>query len=104
MPQRTDRIEGSQEGASRLARLVAEYYEILAGDIRKDQDGHWRISCRWSYGELVGWFVEHDGYRYQDLEGDYGEDGPHPTYAAAAACLERHLRAAISQARNVRGG
>jgi hypothetical protein len=93
----------SRPSEAELTALVAEYYEVLAGDVRKDRDGHWRISCRWSYGELVGWFVEHDGYRYQDLEGDYGEDGPHASYAAAVACLEQHLRAAISEARNSGG-
>jgi hypothetical protein len=104
MSERASCPDEMEPSAARLAGLVAEYYEALAGDIRKDRDGHWQISCRWSYGELLGWFVEHDGYRYQELEGEYGEDGPHPSYTAAVACMEEHLRAAISQARDSRGG
>ena len=83
----------------RLTALVAEYYEALAGDVRKDRDAHWQISCRWSYGEQAGWFVEHDGYCYDGLEGEYGEDGPHPSYEQAERCMAEHLRAAIARAR-----
>jgi hypothetical protein len=82
-----------------LRRLVAEYYMALAGDVRKDRDGHSSISERWSYGRHVGWVLEHDGYCYGALEEDYGEDGPHPTRAAAASCMAEHLRAAIAEAR-----
>jgi hypothetical protein len=63
---------------------------------RKDCDGHWSISERWPYGEHVGWFVEHDGYCYDGLE---GEDGPHPSREAAESCMAEHLRAAIAEAR-----
>ncbi len=80
--------------------LAAEYYEVVGGDIHKERDCHWQISERWSYGEHVGWFVEHDGYCYDGLEGDYGEDGPHPTRAAAEGCMADHLRAAIAEARS----
>lgn len=87
-----------------LAALVAEYYEALAGDVRKDCDGHWAISERWSYGEHAGWFVEHDGYCYDGLEADGGEDGPHATRAAAERRMGRHLRAAIEEVRSRHGG
>ena len=82
-----------------LTALVAEYYEALAGDVHKDCDGHWRISEDWSYGAHAGWFVEHDGYCYEGLEGDYGEDGPHPSREAAERCMAEHLRTAIAEAR-----
>jgi hypothetical protein len=87
-----------------LAALVAEYYEALAGDVRKDCDAHWAISERWSYGEHAGWFVEHDGYCYDGLEAVDGEDGPHGTRAAAERCMADHLRVAIAEARSRHGG
>ena len=85
-----------------ITRLVAECYEAMAGDIRKDSDAHWQIAERWSYGERGGWFVEHDGYRYDGLA--YGEDGPHPTREAAERCMAEHLRIAIAEAREHGGG
>lgn len=96
---RSGKVEREVHADESLAALVAEYYEALAGDVHKDRDGHWSISERWSYGEHVGWFVEHDGYCYDGLEGDYGEDGPHPTRGTAESCMADHLRAAIAQAR-----
>lgn len=89
----------SRPGRESPSALVAEYYEALAGEIHKDRDCRWQIAECFSYGERVGWFVEHDGYFYEGLEADDGEDGPHPTYEAAVACLARHLRAAIAKAR-----
>ena len=82
---------------------VAEHYAALAGDVHKDRDCHWQIVERWSYGKHLGWFVEHDGYCYESLEAGYGEDGPHPTREAAAACMAEHLRAAIAEARGLGG-
>ena len=56
-------------------------------------------SERWSEGEYLGWFVEHDGYRYGGLDKDYGQDGPHPTHAAALTCMAEHLRRATEEAK-----
>lgn len=81
-----------------LEALVAEHYIALAGDVRKDRDGHWQISRRFSYGERLGWFVEHDGYCYDGLD-ESGEDGPHPSREAAERCMAGHLRVAIAEAR-----
>ena len=94
-----EKVTAESPGEGELTKLVAEYYVALAGDVRKDRDAHWQLAERWSYGEQVGWFVEHDGYAYDGLEGDYGEDGPHPTREAAARCMAEHLRAAIAEAR-----
>lgn len=85
--------------AAELAALLGEYEEALSGDAYKSRDCHWQIAERWSGGEHEGWFVEHDGYRYEGLTADYGEDGPHPTGEAALACLAGHLRAATTAAR-----
>lgn len=85
-----------------ITRLAAGCYEAMAGDIRKDRDAHWQIAERWSYGEWVGWFVEHDGYRYDGLQ--FGEGGPHPTREAAERCLAEHLRTATAEAREHGGG
>ena len=93
------RVEREVRVEEDLAVLVAEYYAALAGDVHKDCDGHWRISERWSYGVRAGWFVEHDGYCYEGLEDDYGEDGPHPSREAAERCMAEHLRTAIAQVR-----
>ena len=95
---RQGKVEHTVRSRPLLASLVAEHYAALAGDVRKDCDGHWGISERWSYGERVGWFVEHDGHCYDGLDIDYGEDGPHPTREAAVSCMAEHLRAAIAEA------
>ncbi|HET7054191.1 MAG TPA: hypothetical protein VFI09_09800 [Solirubrobacterales bacterium] len=87
-----------------LEALVAEHYAALTGDVCKDRDGHWQISCRFSYGEQVGWFVEHDGYLYDGLDGE-GEEGPHESREAAERCMaersaprdRRGARAVISR-------
>jgi hypothetical protein len=81
-----------------LADLLAEYEEALTNDVYKNRDCHWQIAERWSQGEHLGWFVEHDGYRYGGLDKDYGQDGPHPTHAAAVTCMAEHLRWAIEWA------
>ncbi len=78
-----------------LAALLAEYEEALTNDNYKDRDCHWQIAERWYRGEHLGWFVEHHGYRYGGLDRDYGQDGPHPTHAAAVDCMADHLRRAI---------
>lgn len=95
---RSGKIERIVRSRGILAALVAEHYAALAGDVRKDRDGHWQISCRWSYGEPLGWFVEHDGYAYDGLDVD-GEDGPHESREAAERCMAEHLRLAIAEAR-----
>jgi hypothetical protein len=87
-----------------LSRLVRQYYEALAADVHKERDCHWQIAERWSYGEPVGWFVEHDGYCYEGLDADYGEDGPHPSRAEAERCMAEHLRAAIASVQGWHGG
>jgi hypothetical protein len=96
---RQGKVERTVRSRGILAALVAEYYEALAGDVRKDRDAHWQISERWSYGERTGWFVEHDGYCYDGLEAEHGEDGPYPTRVQAERCMAEHLRAAIAQVR-----
>jgi hypothetical protein len=96
---RTGKVETEVRAEESLGVLVADHYAALAGEIRKDGDGHWAIIERWSYGEQVGWFVEHDGHCYDGLESGCGEDGPHPSRGAAERCLAEHLRAAIAVAR-----
>ncbi len=98
---RTGKVEREVRSKESLTALIAEHYAALAGDIRKDRDGHWSISERFSYGEHVGWFVEHDGYCYDGLDA-CGEDGPHSTREAAESCMAGHLRAAIAEARERR--
>ncbi len=95
---RSGKVERIVRSRGILAALLAEHYAALAGDVRKDRDGHWQISCRWSYGEPLGWFVEHDGYAYDGLDAD-GEDGPHESLEAAGLCMAEHLRLAIAEAR-----
>ena len=81
--------------AAEIAELIDRHYKALAGDVRKDRDGHWSISERFSYGRHAGWVVEHDGYCYDGLED--GEDGPFPTREEAEVVLIEHLLAAIAQ-------
>ena len=80
-----------------LDRLISDYYEALAGE-GGDGDGHWQISERWSYGERLGWFLEHDGKCYRGFDED-GEEGPYQSLEAARASLAVHLKAAIARAR-----
>ncbi len=83
---------------AQLAALLGRYEEALSTDAYKSRDCHWQIGERWSEGEYLGWFVEHDGYRYGGLDKDYGEDGPHPTHEAALVCMAEHLRTATREA------
>lgn len=90
--------------AAELTKLVAEYYEAVQADIHKDRDCHWQISERWSYGEHAGWFVEHHGYLYELVDGEFGEVGPYPSREEALRRLAEQLRAAIEDARECQGG
>lgn len=81
-----------------LEALVAEHYAVLAGEVRHDNDGHWWVSCHWSYGELIGWFVEHGGSRYDGFDAK-GGDGPYESREAAERGMAAHLRDAIAQVR-----
>lgn len=85
--------------ASRIDELVAELYEAQAGEVCKDRDGHWQVVERWSYGEHAGWYIEHDGYIYELSGGEYGEEGPFATRAAALNRMVEHLRDAIAELR-----
>jgi hypothetical protein len=84
---------------SELRGLLREHYETVGAEIHKDRDCHWQIVERWSYGEPVGWFVEHNGYLYEP--GEYGEAGPYPSQEEARRSLADHLRAAIADAREL---
>jgi hypothetical protein len=95
---RSGKVERTVRSRGILEALVTEHYVALAGDVRKDRDGHWQSSRRFSYGEPLGWFVEHDGYCYDGIDAD-GEDGPHESREAAERCMAEHLRAAIAEAR-----
>jgi hypothetical protein len=95
---RTGKVEREVRAQDDLRALVAEYYAALTGDVRRDRDGQWSIVERWSYGEHVGWFVEHAGRCYDGFKSEYGEDGPYSTREAAASCMAMHLRRAIVQA------
>jgi len=96
---RTGKVEAEVRTDESLAALVAEYYAALAGEAHKERDCHWQIVKRFSYGEHVGWFVEHDGYYYDGFDIDQGEDGPYPSREAAERRMAEHLRAAIAEAR-----
>jgi hypothetical protein len=97
---RSGKVEREVRAEESLGALIAEHYAALAGEARKDGDGHWAISERWSYGKHVGWFVGHDGYCSDGLDPDYGENGPHPSREAAERCMAEHLRTAIAEARS----
>ncbi len=100
----TGKVERVVHSRGDLGALIAEYDEIVHRDVHKERDCHWQIAERWSYGECAGWFVEHDGYCYEGLDADYGEDGPHPSRAEAERCMAEHLRAAIASVQRWHGG
>jgi hypothetical protein len=87
-------IDSERPASDGIADLVAEHYAAQAAEVCKDRDGHWGIVQRWSYGDYVGWFIEHHGYLYELPDGQYGEEGPFPSYEAALGRLADHLRAA----------
>ncbi len=91
---RTGKVERELRAADDLGALVAEYYAALDGE-GKDRDGHWSIAERWSYGEHLGWFVEHSGYGSNHLGAD-DDDGPHSTAEEARRAMASRLRAAIA--------
>ncbi|MGA8745480.1 MAG: hypothetical protein WB507_06425 [Solirubrobacterales bacterium] len=64
----------------------------------RESDFLWQLSERFECGKPLGWFVEHEGDICQ-LD-PFGEDGPHPTRAAAVQCMIEHLRAAIVRVRS----
>lgn len=79
-----------------LDALVAEHCTAL-GKPYFAGEGRWRISCNWSCGESVGWFVEHDGNLYDGFAD--GKDGPYESREAAEQCMAAHLHVAIAEAR-----
>lgn len=95
---RSGKVERMVTSRGTLAALVAEHGAAVADECRLDEDDHWRICCWWSYGEPLGWFVEHEGRLYSGI--DSHGDGPHETPEAAERCLAGHLRAAIAEERS----
>ena len=81
-----------------LAELLAEYNQLAEPEMERGGDFLWQLSERFDSGKRVGWFVEHDGEICQ-LDFLTGEDGPHPTRAAAVKRMIVHLRAAIVRVR-----
>jgi hypothetical protein len=79
-------------------QLVAEYMRVIGPQHHKDRDCHWAIEKRWSYGELAGYYVQHDGYCYEHC-GSCGEDGPFRTHEDALERMAHHLRRAIREAK-----
>jgi hypothetical protein len=94
-------MSAATDRGTEIAELIDRHYKALAGDVRKDRDGHWSISERYSYGRHAGWVVEHDGYCYDGHEA--GEDGPVPHAEEAEVVLIEHLLAAIATIK-ARGG
>lgn len=80
-----------------ITALAMDYYTLIGQDSHKDCDCHWYVKKRWSYGELVGYYVQHEGYCYEGMR--YSGEGPFPTYALAAQALIVHLERAIALAR-----
>jgi hypothetical protein len=80
-----------------VTALAAEYYEVVQNLGHKQRDYHWRIVERWSYGEYIGWFVEHAGYLHELAGGECDEEGPFPGREAALIGLRDLLRDAIGE-------
>lgn len=51
-----------------INRLTKFWYEYVSGDHHKDQDCHWSIEKRWSYGRKPYWLAFHWGYVFDGGE------------------------------------
>ena len=100
--QSAERLNASSD--AELAKLAVAYQEIVWRDIHKDRDCHWQIAERFSYGERVGWYIEHHGYLHELLDCEYGEDGPYRSREEALRRLAEHFRAAIAEVGSWQGG
>jgi len=97
---KTENATATEERSeAELAELLAEFYRLAEPEIERQGDMLWQICERFIGGKQVGWFVEHDGDICQ-IDYISGEDGPHPTRAAAVQCMTEHLRAAIVMVRS----
>lgn len=62
-----DRIEELEKEFMDLNRKW--YHEVLDQYALgyKDRDCHWRIVKSWDYGETPLYYIEHNGYLYEDI-------------------------------------
>ncbi len=97
MPNRTETAT-EEQAETELTELLAEYYRLAEPEMERGGDFLWQLSERFDSGKRLGWFVEHEGDICQ-LD-PFGEDGPHPTHAAAMQRMADHLRAAIVRVRS----
>jgi len=54
-----------------ITRLTKIWYELVSLDHHKDRDCHWYINKVWSYGQEPYYSVEHYGYVYDKVEGEF---------------------------------
>jgi hypothetical protein len=51
-----------------IAQLNSCWYELIANDVHKDNDCHWCIETRWSYGYSPIYTVIHSGHIFERVE------------------------------------
>ena len=87
MPNSKTETATPERAETEMAELLAEYYCLAEPE--RGGDFLWQLSERFESGKPLGWFVEHEGDVCQ-LD-PFGEDGPHPTRAAAVQRMTEHL-------------
>ena len=54
-----------------ITKLTAMWYRLVSLDHHKDRDCHFYINKVWSYGHEPYYSVEHYGYIYDKVEGEF---------------------------------
>jgi hypothetical protein len=73
-----------------ITELSNNWYELIADD-HKDNDCHWCIEARWSYGYPPVYTVTHFGRLFDRIEEEC------ETYEEALRLLDKYLRCAITE-------
>ena len=72
-----------------ITSLSERWHELVGGD--KDNDSHWYVEARWSYGLPQVYVVVHEGYVFERVEEEYD------SYEEALEGLKGYLERAISE-------
>jgi len=61
-----NKIKDILNRGSKIKRLTALWYKYVGMDHHKDKDCKWYIMEAWEYGDYPYYYIEHDGYIYQN--------------------------------------
>lgn len=55
----------------RILELSAKWCNFVSNDHHKDRDCHWYIEIDYAYGSDVRYYVSHNGYIAEDIDGTF---------------------------------